>query len=88
MELQLSRFYFLVVTDGIAVIAILLFSSNWEELISLKRAFSPPNIAKYGYSLWVVYGVWILVIALLYPLSKKYMIYKANNREKWWLSYL
>jgi len=83
-------YYFLhiFVIHGIAVIAILLFSSNWEELISLKRAFSPPSIAKYGYSLWVVYGVWILVIALLYPLSKKYMIYKANNREKWWLSYL
>jgi hypothetical protein len=45
-------------------------------------------MSKYGYSLFVVYFVWVGVIAILYPISKKYMIYKANNREKWWLSYL
>jgi hypothetical protein len=45
-------------------------------------------MADYGYSMGVVYLVWILVVALLYPLSKKYMTYKLSNKEKWWLSYL
>jgi uncharacterized membrane protein len=41
-----------------------------------------------GYSLWVVYGVWIGVVILLYPLCKWYDKYKSNHKEKWWLSYL
>ena len=41
-----------------------------------------------GYSLAVVYGVWALVILLLYPLCKWYDAYKRKHKEKWWLSYL
>jgi len=42
----------------------------------------------YGFDLWVVYTAWILVIACLYPICKKYDLYKSNNKQKWWLSYL
>lgn len=41
-----------------------------------------------GYNLWVVYGVWLLVVIALYPLCKRYDQYKTNHKEKWWLSYL
>ena len=41
-----------------------------------------------GYGLLVVYGVWIAVIILLFPLCKKYDRYKTAHKEKWWLSYL
>lgn len=41
-----------------------------------------------GYGLPVVYGVWLLVLVLLYPLCKKYDRYKTAHKEKWWLSYL
>jgi uncharacterized membrane protein len=41
-----------------------------------------------GYSLGVVYLIWLLVIALLYPLCKWYDTYKTSHKEKWWLSYL
>ena len=41
-----------------------------------------------GYSLWVVYAIWIAVVIALYPLCKWYDMYKTNHREKWWLSYL
>lgn len=41
-----------------------------------------------GYGLPVVYGVWLLVVVLLYPLCKKYDRYKTAHKEKWWLSYL
>lgn len=40
-----------------------------------------------GLRLWQVYGVWMGVVALLYPLCKWYGKYKATNRY-WWLSYL
>ena len=41
-----------------------------------------------GYSLWVVYGIWLAVVITLYPLCKWYDRYKTNHKEKWWLSYL
>jgi len=41
-----------------------------------------------GYSLGIVYLVWIAVVIALYPLCKWYDNYKRNHREKWWLSYL
>jgi uncharacterized membrane protein len=42
----------------------------------------------YGFSIGVVYFVWILVIVVLYPLCKRYEQYKRNNKDKVWLSYL
>ena len=41
-----------------------------------------------GYSLWVVYLIWISVVIALYPLCKWYDNYKTNHKEKWWLGYL
>jgi uncharacterized membrane protein len=41
-----------------------------------------------GYPLWVVYIIWISVVVAIYPLCKWYDTYKANHKEKWWLSYL
>ena len=49
----------------------------------LRQSF-PPN---FGYSLWVVYGVWALTVLLLYPLCVWYAKIKASRRD-WWLSYL
>ena len=41
-----------------------------------------------GIGLRLVYLVWIVVIASLYPACKWYDRYKTNHKEKWWLSYL
>jgi uncharacterized membrane protein len=46
--------------------------------------FRPDN---FGFSLWGVYGVWLFVIIVLYPLCKKYGEYKRTHHQ-WWLSYL
>ena len=40
-----------------------------------------------GYSLWVVYLVWIFVFVSLYPLCKWFSEYKQTHKQ-WWLSYL
>ena len=58
---------------------------------SLKEAFNGGIINPlpgFGYPLIIVYLVWLTIVALLYPLCKKYDLYKAANRQKWWLSYL
>ena len=41
----------------------------------------------FGYDLWVVYAVWIAVIAILYPVCRWYAGLK-RRRHDWWLSYL
>jgi uncharacterized membrane protein len=43
--------------------------------------------ANFGYSLWVVYGVWLLVVVLLYPVCLWFANVKSTRRD-WWLSYL
>jgi len=45
--------------------------------------FRPPV---FGFNLWVVYGVWIAVVLILYPLCRWYNRYKATHTH-WWLSY-
>lgn len=41
-----------------------------------------------GFSLEVVYLIWIAVVVVMYPLCRKFGHYKAGNKEKKWLSYL
>lgn len=43
--------------------------------------------ANFGYHLWVVYVVWIGIVAALYPCCRWYAGIKATRRY-WWLSYL
>lgn len=43
--------------------------------------------AEFGYSLWVVYAVWMLTVVTLYPLCRWFGKVKASRRD-WWLSYL
>ncbi len=42
----------------------------------------------YGFSLGVVYLIWLFVVVSLYPVCKWYWKFKKNNRKFWWLSYL
>lgn len=46
--------------------------------------FSPPG---FGFNLPGIYGIWIVVIALLYWPCKWFSTYKMTHRQ-WWLSYL
>lgn len=83
-------YYFLhvLVIHILAILGILIFGGDWKNMILTADVFANARLLDYGYSLTVVYFVWIGVVLLLYPISKKYMHYKANNKDKWWLSYL
>lgn len=78
----------MIVIHVFAIIGILIFGGNWQDMILTGESFMAGKLATYGYSLLTVYLVWIGIVLLLYPLSKGYMQYKANNKDKWWLSYL
>jgi uncharacterized membrane protein len=43
--------------------------------------------AQFGYSLWVAYAMWAVVVVSLYPVCRWYTSIKARRRD-WWLSYL
>lgn len=72
----------------LAIVGVMMAGHPWTDMLFTTQAFMEGKLANYGYNLWVVYGVWILVIALLFPVSKWYQEYKMQNRDKWWLSYM
>ncbi len=83
-------YYFLhiFVIHVLAIVGILIFGGDWKNMIITQAGFNNPALKNYGYSLFIVYLVWISIITLLYFPCKTYMIYKAKNKDKWWLSYL
>lgn len=88
---RVPLFYYFIhvfVIHALAIVGMAIFGGHWQDMIIDAKGFMNGNLATYGYSLFVVYCVWITVILLLYPFCKKYMRYKATNRDKWWLSYL
>ncbi len=69
-------------------IGLTLLGGNWKELIFTNERLNSGFLSDKGFDLWVSYAVWIFVVMLLYPLCKRFMYYKANNKNKWWLRYL
>ncbi len=61
---------------------------GWQSMILTDWVVVVPELKGFGFDLWVVYLVWVLVIGLLYPLCKRFDTYKLKHKEKWWLSYL
>ena len=61
---------------------------GWQKMILPALPWRVEALKGFGFNLFIVYLIWILVIALLYPLCKKFDSYKQAHKEKWWLSYL
>jgi len=84
-------FYYILHLYLIHIIALIfaeLSGFGWHKLILSTWISFDHNIKGYGFSLWVVYAVWLGAILILYPLCKMFDIYKQTHKEKWWLSYL
>jgi len=73
----------------LAMIATSFCGHTWRDMIfNVFIGFDPGPLKGYGFSLGIVYGVWIFVVLLLYPLCRWYDRYKSTHKDKWWLSYL
>jgi uncharacterized membrane protein len=81
-------FYLLqwITAHGLALIASKLAGKPTDYLFS-NLAFSPPPPAGTGFGLGMVYALWLLGVALLYPLCRWFAGVKARRRD-WWLSYI
>jgi uncharacterized membrane protein len=71
-----------------AIAGLIITGDSWKKMIITGEVIMQGLLAGYGYSLFVVYMIWIAVVLALFPVCNWYMKYKANNRDKWWLSYL
>jgi uncharacterized membrane protein len=70
-------------------IAMIIFFVNGH---TMTEAFQPTDVPGYvipgqGFSLWVVYFIWIAVVLSLYPMCRWFSQYKRTHKN-WWLGYL
>ncbi|MBK5278751.1 MAG: DUF1624 domain-containing protein [Bacteroidia bacterium] len=72
----------------VALVAAEATGFGWQKMILSNWLTEVPELKGYGFSLWAVYLIWVGVIVALYPLCKRFDVYKLNHKEKWWLSYL
>ena len=81
-------FYYIIHLYAIHLLAMLLAEvGGYGWRVMVQDTFDP-DLKGFGYSLPVVYLVWIGIILSLYPLCKWFDRYKQNHKERWWLSYL
>ncbi|MFY0598706.1 MAG: DUF1624 domain-containing protein [Cyclobacteriaceae bacterium] len=87
---RVPMFYYIIhiyIIHAAAVVAALLTGYSISNMIIDVWITEQPELKGYGFDLWVVYLIWVVLLTVLYPMSKWYENYKRNNRDKWWLSY-
>lgn len=73
---------------ALAMLASHLTGFGWEIMVLDRAIWFTEDLIGYGFSLPVVYAVWLGVVLVLYPLCVWFNRLKSNNRQWWWLSYL
>ncbi len=84
-------FYYILHLYLIHIIALVFFQISglgWQAMILPDWVTELRILKGHGFSLWLVYAVWVAVIVLLYPFCRRFDQYKQAHKEKWWLSYL
>ena len=90
---RVPLFFFVVHLPVIHAVAIAMTAARYGAAPFLWTP--PPTLgtpldvfpAGYGWGLWAVYGVWLLVATSLYPVCRWFAALKSRRRE-WWISYL
>jgi uncharacterized membrane protein len=87
---KVPLFYFLVhffLIHFILLGILLLQGIHLDQMEFASGTFGRPKALHTGLPLWVIYLIWIAVVALLYKPCKWFGEYKAKHKE-WWLKYL
>lgn len=82
-------FYFVLHLLLIRIICVALFFAEGYPVTMAFSTTAPLGFrpAAFGYQLWIVYLIWLMVVLAMYPLCKKYGRFK-ETKQYWWLSYL
>jgi uncharacterized membrane protein len=78
----------LYVIHALGMLLLTIADRDWQEYILSAQGIMSGTLSNFGLSLSAVYGVWIVIIVMLYPLCRWYQEYREHNPSKWWLSYL
>jgi len=85
-------FFFYVVhiylIHALALLALVYAGWDWREYILSASRIMSGRLSNFGFGLDVVYLLWFLVVAALYPLCRWYKKVREKNPIKWWLRYL
>ncbi len=84
---RVPMFYYLIHFFSIHFLCMLVFFATGHTMAEAITPFFWFRPDKFGYSLGVVYVIWIALVTALFPLCKWYSNYKASH-VKWWLSCL
>jgi uncharacterized membrane protein len=77
----------LYVARGLMLLAAVAIGRPEAALNYFSQVFSGNAPRNWGWSLPVVYCVWLLVLAILVPMSRWFAGFKRSRRD-WWMSYL
>lgn len=83
-------FYFLVhlyLIHLLLLVILMIQGFGWSQLSFAPFRFGRPDVPS-GIDLWLVYLLWLSIVASLYPLCRWYGKYKLSHRENKWLRYL
>jgi len=78
----------LYLIHAFAMVATEFTGFGWQGMICSVFVNYEPALRGFGFSLPVVFLVWIGVVLIMYPLCKKFDSNKSQNKQKGWLSYL
>ncbi len=84
-------FYYILhlyLIHAVAMVAAELTGFGWHSMVLSSMVNSSPELKGYGFSLPLVYVIWLGIVVALYPLCAWFNKVKSNNRQLWWLSYL
>jgi len=89
---RVPMFYYIIhiwLIHLFAMVLVVLQGHPWTDMTGFTGwVDGMPNLKGYGLPLSAVYIIWIALVAVLYPLCKKYDRYKSSHKDIWWLSYL
>lgn len=89
---RVPMFFYLLhipLIHGLGVLAAWLSGHSAADMVNLTTwVTANPQLKGYGFSLPVVYLVWVVVMLLLYPVSLRFSQYKQKHQgQRKWLSY-
>lgn len=90
---KVALFYYVLhiyVIHLLAFVTVVLSGYPWQTMIFIGSHESTSALlkGKFGFSLGVVYLIWVFVILMLYPICKYWQSFKTRNKSKWWVSYV
>ncbi len=89
---RVPMFYYLVhifFIHLLAMAAVVALGHKWSDMVVWTWVTSSPELKGYGFSLPIVYAIWLSTVIVLYPLCNWYDKYKRSHQGQYrWLSYI